>query len=143
LTITAAAESITQGQTVPAFTSASAYTVIGFIPGDSLTSLNGQPSLSVVDPSTGVTVPVGSTPQAGQYSLVISQGGLVAPSYYKLTFVNGNFTVTGSNAQVVTTGRGNDPARMSRMHLRNRIFRRHEESGFERLFRTQPAYATG
>jgi hypothetical protein len=111
LTITAAAESITQGQTVPAFTSASAYTVIGFIPGDSLTSLNGQPSLSVVDPSTGVTVPVGSTPQAGQYSLVISQGGLVAPSYYKLTFVNGNFTVTGSNAQVVTTGRGNDPAR--------------------------------
>jgi sugar lactone lactonase YvrE len=100
LTITAQNESITLGQTVPAYTSASAYTATGFIPGDSSSNLSGIPAISVVSAS-GAVVPVGSTPEAGSYTLAIAQGTLTAPSYYKLSFVNGTFTVSGSNPQTI------------------------------------------
>jgi hypothetical protein len=101
LTITAQNESITQGQAVPVYTGAAAYTATGFITGDSLASLSGQASISVVDPTTAAVVPVGAIPEAGTYNLVISQGSLVIPSYYQVVYTNGLLNVTGTNPQVV------------------------------------------
>ncbi|HVJ07196.1 MAG TPA: Ig-like domain repeat protein [Acidisarcina sp.] len=101
LTITATSPSLVVGSALPVFTGSAYFTVSGLIPGDAASVVIGQPAFTVQNAS-GATVPVGATLEAGTYTVVIAQGTLSFPSYYKPSFVNGTLTVTGTNRQTVS-----------------------------------------
>ena len=106
LTVTAVSLTYAQGVPLPALTSSSSYAITGFVPGDNVSSVTGQPSISIVDTNglagpAGTILPVGATPPAGTYAISIGTGSLSAANY-NFNFVNGTLTVNSGTAQTIS-----------------------------------------
>lgn len=106
LTVTAVSLTYAQGVPLPALISSSNYTITGLAQGDTLSSVTGQPALSIVD-TNGLAGPAGSilaagaTPPSGAYTVSISTG-LLAAANYNFNFVNGTLTVNSGTAQTIS-----------------------------------------
>ena len=107
LTVTASNLTLQEGSAIPATLS---YTFSGFVPPDTQASVvTGVPALSVVD-SRGVTLPAGTVPAAGTYSIKIAKNTLSAGPNYTLNLANGTLLVTAGQSQTVTIGHFTPPA---------------------------------
>jgi hypothetical protein len=100
LTATATSQSIIVGNKVPTST----YTIAGLVKPDTEANVvTGQAAATITD-STGAVVAVGSTPSIGTYTITLTQNTLSAGANYKLNFVNGTLSVTGSGSQTIQFG---------------------------------------
>jgi hypothetical protein len=102
LTVTATSPSIILGNKVPTST----YTIdpSGFKNGDTEASVVTGQAAATITSSTGAVIAVGSTPSIGTYTITLTQNTLSAGSNYRLTFVNGTLSVTGSGNQTIQFG---------------------------------------
>jgi hypothetical protein len=100
LTVAATSQSITLGNKAPTPT----YTITGFENGDTLDGVVTGQAAATITSSTGAVIAVGSTPSIGAYTITLTQNTLSAGANYKLNFVNGTLSVTGSGSQTIQFG---------------------------------------
>jgi hypothetical protein len=100
LTVAATSQSITLGNKAPTPT----YTITGFENGDTLDGVVTGQAAATISSSTGAVIAVGSMPSIGSYTITLMQNTLSAGANYKLNFVNGTLSVTGSGSQTIQFG---------------------------------------
>jgi hypothetical protein len=107
LTVTASNVTLQEGSAIPATL---AYAFSGFVPPDTQASVvTGAPTLSVVD-SRGVTLPAGTVPAAGTYTIKIAKNTFSVGLNYALNLANGTLLVTAGQSQTVTISHFTPPA---------------------------------